>query len=183
MEKTPNLMALLRRYQRFVDFDERGRPLHPLFDDDGGGDDGGGDDGGGDDGGGDDGGGDDGGGDDGARFKGHAIVIHQLKELLLEHDTSRNEWKLPATAYTKTKNQAVRLLDKRYPADKSQVIYVNMNNFDEHQTRHRWTESIVKRYDAPVKKRFKGQWFEKGALPRNIRVFDGIVLHQYLKWH
>jgi hypothetical protein len=160
--KKPNVMALLRRYQRFVDFDDQGRPLHPLFGD--------GDDYGG-------------GGEEGARFKCHAIVIHQNKELLLEHDASRNEWMLPATKYTNTKNQAVRMLDKRYPADKSQVVYANMNNFDEHQTRHCWTESIVKRYNAHDKKRFKGQWFGRGALPENIRVFDGIVLHTYLKWH
>ena len=154
-------MALLRRYQRFVDFDEKGRPLHPLFDtrDFGGG-----------------------GGGDGARFKGHAVVIHQNK-ILLEHDTSRNVWKLPATAYTNTKNQALRILDKRYPADKSQVIYANMNNFDEHQSQHRWTESIIKRYNAQDKERFRGQWFEKGALPENIEVFDSIILHQYMKWY
>ena len=164
MDKKPNVMALLRRYQRFVDFDEKGRPLHPLFDTR------------------DFGGGGGGGGGDGARFKGHAVVIQQNK-ILLEHNTSRNVWNLPATAYTNTKNQALRLLDKRYPTSNGQVIYSNMNNFDEHQSRHRWTESVVKRYNALDKERFRGQWFEKGALPENIGVFDGIILHQYLKWH
>ena len=163
MEKKPNVVALLRRYQRFVDFDEQGQPLHPLFDERHAW------------------GGHDNAYGAGARFKGHAVVIHQNK-ILLEHDTSRNVWKLPATTYTNTKNQALRLLDKRYPTSKGRVIYANMNNFDEHQTRHRWIEGIVKRYDAQDKERFRGQWFEKGALPENIQVFDGIILHQYVKW-
>ncbi len=160
-------MALLRRYQRFVDFDDVGRPLHPLSEviqvasSSAAGT----------------------GSREGALFKGHAVVINEKKELLLIYDKARNEWKLPDTVYTNTKEQANRLLDKRYPGDDGKVIYSNMNNFDENQSRHRWTESIVKRYNARVGGRQRAQTtFAKGALPDNIRAFDSIILHSCLKW-
>ena len=161
MEKNRNMMGLLRRYQRFVDFDAKGRPLHPLSDtglpladpEEGT--------------------------TDGARFQGLAIVINDNKEVLLQYDKSRGEWKLLATAYTSTKNHALKLLDKLGAT--GQTIYSNMNNFDGQQSRHNWTESIVKRCPANGYRKHGCQWFAKGALPDNIRLFDSIMLNIAMK--
>lgn len=163
MTKVPSPYLLMKRSKRVLDFDESGRPLHPLIDQ----------------------------GLPvvikqkdmgtlpkwGANYVGYLLLSCKDTVFLVQDDNGI--WSLPGKLL-KSGEAAESYAKKELGDYKFKQIYSNLDTFDKRTTKHSWIEAVIFKanIDTPSVTIGNGKWTKKNELPKNIHGLHRILIMQ-----